>query len=59
MAETAGTQMCFDQLKTPNGYHWITNRFDRREFSQKLIINKIEEVTIKDNSPTLLYYKMK
>lgn len=47
------------QLKTPNGYHWITNRFDRREFSQKLVINKIEEVTVKDNSPTLLYYKMK
>lgn len=43
-------------IPTLNGYHLITDKFDKRQFSQELAVNNIDPVDIHDDNPTLLYY---
>lgn len=42
-------------IPTVNGYHLITSKFDLKQFFQKLAINKLDNLDIHKNSPTLLY----
>ena len=44
-------------IPTVNGYHLISNGFDRQQFSQKLMLYQLDQIDIHDNNPTLLYYK--
>lgn len=44
-------------IPTVNGYHLISNGFDRQQFSQKLALYQLDQIDIHDNNPTLLYYK--
>lgn len=62
----ADGELCFggaegDRIKhiipTVNGYHLISNGFDRQQFSQKLALYQLDQIDIHDNNPTLLYYK--
>ena len=57
--ECRGSGAILAKLNTPNGYHLITTKFDKKEFMQKLAIKQISGVEVKSNSPTLLYYKIK
>lgn len=41
-------------IPTVNGYHLISNRFDRQQFSQKLALYQLDQIDIHDNNPTLL-----
>lgn len=43
-------------IPTLNGYHLITDKFDKRQFSQELAINNLDAIDIHDDNPTLLYY---
>lgn len=44
-------------IPTVNGYHLISNGFDRQQFSRKLALYQLDQIDIHDNNPTLLYYK--
>lgn len=44
-------------IPTVNGYHLISNGFDRQQFSQKLALYQLDQIDIHDDNPTLLYYK--
>ena len=46
-------------VPTLHGYHLITKGFDRRQFSQELIIQHLGYIDIYTNSPSLLYYNKK
>lgn len=46
-------------IPTVNGYHLISNGFDRQQFSQKLALYQLDPIDIHDNNPTLLYYNQK
>lgn len=46
-------------VPTLNGYHLITDKFDKRQFVQELFINNIDPIDIHDDNPTLLYYNQK
>ena len=43
-------------IPTLNGYHLITDKFDKRQFAQELAINNLDQINIHDDNPTLLYY---
>lgn len=43
-------------ISTLNGYHLITDKFDKKQFAQELAINNIDPVDVHDDNPTLLYY---
>lgn len=43
-------------LNTVNGIHIITNGFDLEQFKQKLALNKLENIDIHKDNPTVLYY---
>lgn len=43
-------------VPTPQGYHFITSKFDTKQFSQQLIIQNLPNIDVHKNNPTLLYY---
>lgn len=43
-------------IPTLNGYHLITKKFDKEQFAQELAINKLNQVDVHNDNPTLLYY---
>lgn len=43
-------------IPTVNGFHLITTGFDTNQFHLKLIMEKLDKIDIKKDSPTLLYY---
>lgn len=43
-------------LNTVNGYHVICTVFNREQFEQLIHMYSVEDVTVKVNSPVLLYY---
>lgn len=43
-------------IKTINGIHVITDPFDLRQFKQKLVIAKLDNIDIHKDNPTILYY---
>ena len=45
-----------DVVSTANGYHIITIGFDLHQFKQILIMEKIDELDVHKDNPTLLYY---
>lgn len=44
-------------IPTVNGFHLISKKFDRYQFSQKLALNQLDNIDIHYDNPTLLYYK--
>lgn len=42
-------------IPTVSGYHLITSKFDLKQFFQKLAINKLDNLDVHKNNPTLLY----
>lgn len=45
-----------EYLPTVNGIHVISNGFDIEQFKQKLALNKLENIDIHKDNPTVLYY---
>ena len=43
-------------IPTLNGHHLITKKFDKEQFAQELAINKLDQVDVHNDNPTLLYY---
>ena len=46
----------FDWVPTSQGYHMITSGFDLHLFKQLLKINKLDDLDVHKDNPTLLYY---
>lgn len=46
----------FDFIPTSQGYHIITSGFDLHHFKQLLKINRLEDIDVHKDNPTLLYY---
>lgn len=46
----------FDWISTAQGYHMITSGFDLHHFKQLLQINKLGDIDVHKDNPTLLYY---
>ena len=46
----------FDWIPTSQGYHMITSGFDLHHFKQLLKINRLEDIDVHKDNPTLLYY---
>lgn len=46
----------FDFIPTSQGYHMITSGFDLHHFKQLLKINRLEDIDVHKDNPTLLYY---
>ena len=45
-----------DYISTAQGYHLISRGFDVHHFKQLLEINKLENIDVHKDNPTLLYY---
>lgn len=46
----------FDKIPTSQGYHLISRGFDLHHFKQLLKINRLEDIDVHKDNPTLLYY---
>ena len=46
----------FDKIPTSQGYHLISRGFDLHHFKQLLQINRLGDIDVHKDNPTLLYY---